>query len=152
MSKYFTHEEMKSSVKAAQHGIDNSIPAFILPTCEVTATQMDMVREFLGHPVIVDSWYRCPALNTLVGSKPTSQHTVGEAVDFVCPQFGSAFLIAKALVDSGIFYDQLILEHQWVHISFKSNPHQTNRKQVLSLLSSGGYAYGLTNIHGDSLV
>ena len=39
------------------------------------------VREELGVPIHITSGYRCPEVNSLVGSKPTSQHLLGEAGD-----------------------------------------------------------------------
>ena len=38
-------------------------------------------REWFGCPFIITSGYRCLELNKLVGSKPSSQHVLGEAVD-----------------------------------------------------------------------
>jgi zinc D-Ala-D-Ala carboxypeptidase len=53
----------------------------------------------------------------------TSQHMTGQAADFISPGFGSPAEIAAALRDSGIEYDQLILEFgRWVHISFAPKP------------------------------
>jgi hypothetical protein len=76
----------------------------------------------------------------------------GEAVDFISPTYGSPLQVCKQIIGYGdiINFDQLILEHSWVHISFaisSGNP----RKQVLSLLQSGGYAQGLTDKHGNKL-
>ena len=149
ISKYFTLQEATSSAKATALGIDNTIPKLVIPTVFNTAKHMDDVRELLAHPIHVDSFYRCLELNRSLGSKDTSQHLKGEAVDFICPDFGTPFEICQAIIKSRkILFDQLILEHTWVHISFKSNPADEARHQVLSLLESGGYALGLTDKHG----
>ena len=154
ISKHFSVLEVTSSEIAATHKIDNTVPRELWQTIAHTAAKMDEVREILEQPIRVDSWYRCPKLNELVGSKPTSQHLLGEAVDFVCPNFGNPLEICKRLWTKGIQFDQLILEHTWVHVSFASpilNPDAKPRKQVLSLLSSGGYASGLTDVEGRAL-
>jgi len=79
-----------------------------------------------------------------------SSFVKGEAVDFICPAFGSPLEICKVIVKYAdiIKFDQLILEHTWVHISWKSTPNATQRGQVLSLLSDKSYAKGLTDKSG----
>ena len=104
-------------------------------------------------PINITSWIRVPELNLAIGSKPGSQHEKGEAVDFICPQFGSPLDICIALIKCKdlIGFDQLILEHTWVHISWNSTPNSVQRGQVLSLLSGGKYAVGLTDLNGKPL-
>ena len=148
ISSYFSLAE---ACTTEHRGIDNSVPSSVFPAVVNTAHCMDGVRIFLMQPVHINSWYRCPELNAAVGSKETSQHLLGEAVDFIAPNFGDPLYIARALSNSMIEFDQLILEHGWVHISFKSNPAEKNRRNVLSLLASGKFAVGLTDLHGRSL-
>ena len=151
LTEHFTLEEVTQSQTASRNGIDNSLPGDLYPAVLKTAVGMEKVRALLDKPISVDSWYRCPALNSAIGSKPTSQHIKGEAVDFICPAYGTPTQIAKFLVSNSdlIRYDQLILEHSWVHISWNSsNPNSGQRGQVLSLLSTGGYSTGLTDASG----
>jgi hypothetical protein len=115
---------------------------------------MEAVRKLLGgNPISIDSWIRCLALNRALGSKNTSQHITGNAVDFICPAFGSPTDIAKIISVNvaSIGFDQLILEHTWVHISWASLPNAKQRNQVLSLLSDGSYSRGLTDQFGNHL-
>lgn len=153
ISKYFTLGEAKTSEKAVEKGIDNTIPKLIIPVVFTTGAKMDRVREFLAKPIHVNSWYRCLELNRLLGSKDTSQHVKGEAVDFICPAFGTPLQIARALVPvlSELEIDQLILEHTWIHTSFCANPSNKPRNHVLSLLADGSYASGLTDKQGNKL-
>lgn len=134
LSKYFDWTEACVSGLAAEKGIDNSIPVAIKPTVIHTAQQCDKVREVVG-PMRVNSLYRCLKLNTLLGSKDTSQHLKGEAMDFVpvaCgnkadPGYREKLEAAwNKIHDAGIDYDQLILEKTWIHISFKMTG--TNRR------------------------
>ncbi|MDP3909040.1 MAG: D-Ala-D-Ala carboxypeptidase family metallohydrolase [Gemmatimonadales bacterium] len=124
-SKYFTWAEVLASQTAARRGLDNTPEDETQATIVQTAKHMDAVRALLGTPVLVSSWFRALKVNTAVGSRPTSQHVKGEALDFTSPKFGSveavfAFLKAR-MVDFGI--DQLILEYgAWVHISFTATP------------------------------
>jgi hypothetical protein len=153
LSTHFSLAEVTFSSTAARLGIDNSHPSQdVILVAINTAKNMEKVRTLLGNPIHIDSWIRCLQLNRALGSKDTSQHIKGEAVDFICVEFGTPYDICKAIINSGISFDQLILEHTWVHISFKSDTSiQANRGQVLSLLATGKYATGLTDKYGKAL-
>jgi zinc D-Ala-D-Ala carboxypeptidase len=128
LSAHFTLAELTVSDTAARRGIDNGPPLDAVQALKRTALGLEAVRVRLGGaPVIVTSGYRSLALNRAIGSKDTSQHIKGEAVDFICPRFGTPAEIVAALRDSGIEYDQLILEFAgtgrgWVHCSFSAAP------------------------------
>lgn len=154
ITDHFTWEEVTFSQTASRQGIDNTLPADLVPAVTNTAKQMERVRALLQAPVIVTSWFRCPALDLAVsGFTKKSQHSMGEAVDFISPQFGTPIDICKRILKYPelISFDQLIYEHTWVHISFNSNPAVKNRRQVLSLLESRSYASGLTDRKGRPL-
>jgi len=152
VSKYFTYADLSVSTTAKQEGIPNKIPQELLVTAVQSARSMDAVREYLAKPVIPVSWYRSLALNTRIKGSKTSQHMKAEAIDFISPSFGSPVDICFSLREarSEILFDQLILEHSWVHISFALNPTRKPRGQVLTLLATGKYAVGLTNPKGVS--
>lgn len=136
LSDHFSLPEMT----ATQHrGIDNTAPPRIVETLRATAEHMEKVRALLGQPIHVNSAYRCPALNTAVGSKPTSAHMRGFAVDFICAGFGSPLKVCQAIAASDLAFDQLIEEGSWVHLSF--DPRM--RRQVLTM-RGGKYSTGLS--------
>ena len=148
LSEHFSLAEATFSSTAERLGIDNTVvPSNVLAQAINTAQHMELVRSILNQPISVDSFIRSLPLNRALGSKDTSQHLLGEAVDFICPEFGTPLDIARAIISSGLTFDQLILEHTWVHISFKSLSSE-NRNNVLSLLQTGGYANGLTDKFG----
>lgn len=129
LSPHFALSEFCVSDTAARRGIDNTPPGHVIPALERTALGLEAVRVRLGTaPITITSGYRSLPLNRLIGSRDSSQHVMGEAADFICPRFGSPAKIVAALLDSGIPYDQLILEYSgpsgggWVHISFADNP------------------------------
>ena len=148
-----TYYEVMHSETAERHAIDNSLPIELIDNVTYAAQRMVIVRAILAKRVYVSSWYRCLALNTFLGSKPTSDHVKGLAIDFACPGYGSPIEICKELIKHAdeLNYKQLILEHTWVHISFNAIPTALAKKEVLSLLASGGYASGLTDKFGKLL-
>ncbi len=135
LSPNFTLSEFTVSQEAARRGIDNTPPSSVMGALARTARGLESVRERLGgSPVVVTSGYRSLALNAAVGGAAGSQHMRGEAADIIVPRFGGPAEVAKALRDSGIEYDQLILEFgRWVHISFSDKP----RRQALIIDRSG---------------
>lgn len=125
LSKNFSLEEFTRSETASRRGIDNTPDAETIEHLKETALLMEQVRELLGHPITITSGYRSLKLNSAIGSKPTSDHVLGYAADFVCPAFGSVTEVCHAIMDSTIEYGQLIAEYgAWVHIS---TPHKVSR-------------------------
>ena len=135
LSTYFSYEELTQSDWAARHGVANDPGPQELESLKFTASQLDRVRALLGVPVLVSSGFRCQAVNEAIGGAKNSQHTLGQAVDFTAPSFGTPEQVARAIQASHIPFDQLILEFgRWVHISFvKTNP----RGQVLTIDRNG---------------
>lgn len=151
LSKHFTWAEASIT---SHRQFDNEIPAHLYPAVKNTALWMEKVSSALDdRPITVTSWYRSPELNTAVGSNNnTSEHPKGQAVDFICPKFGTPLDIVRRLSspDSGVYFNQLILEHTWVHISFPVPP-AIPKMQVLTLLANKKYAVGITDKYGKSL-
>ncbi len=148
------HFSLAEAQVTSHRDIDNFVPFALIPVVMKTALGMEKVRLLLGgNPISINSWYRNPELNLRVGGSKNSQHMKGEAVDFICPKFGSPQEIVKELMQHSLLlrYDQLIYEHTWVHISWNSIPGAKQRNQVLTLLSKGGYATGLTDKQGKPL-
>lgn len=138
LSEHFTLEELIASDIAVRHGIDN-IPSspLIISNLKSLAEGLENVRKLLGKPITINSGYRSLLVNSLLGSKPTSQHIKGLAADIVCLSFGTPKDIIKKIVSSDIKYDQVILEFdRWIHISFCEEGYKP-RKQALIIDSSG---------------
>lgn len=130
LTKNFSLEELTYT----NRNIDNTPTPKALECLKHTASQMELIRDLLGRPIRINSAYRSPALNKAVGGAVSSQHMLGEAVDFTCHSFGSPREIVKAIVSSSILFDQVICEYNsWVHISFSTN----NRKQALNIDAQG---------------
>ena len=139
LSAHFTLGEFTFSQTASREGINNDPPTNLLPALEATAAGMEQVRSLLeDFPVNISSGYRSPALNDLVKGQKSSQHLLGEAVDFTCPSFGSPEQIVEAIVASAIPFDQVIVEFdRWVHVSFSDR----DRRQALVIDAHGTRAF-----------
>jgi Peptidase M15 len=137
LSEHFTLEEL---VITDIRDFDNTPSPAIAEVLGETAERMEAVRTLLGHAIIVRSGYRSPEVNTAVGGVPDSAHLTGHAVDFICPEFGTPFEVAKAIHDSSIDFDQLIREYGWVHISF--DPRMRN-ESLTKVSSAASYQEGI---------
>ena len=137
---YFTISELCRSTKAKENNIDNT------PTPEAEANLVALrdnilnpTRRLLGSCIYINSGYRCPELNALVGGVITSQHVTGEAADLDTRSLAKNRRLFEILVGLGNF-DQLIWEGQgeWIHVSYKSNGY--NRGEILAQnLTKTGY-------------
>lgn len=80
--KHFTIAEFVASTTADRMGITNRLPRELLPNVQRLVGQvLDPLREWYGHPIRINSGYRCPALNKAVGGVEGSYHTTGCAAD-----------------------------------------------------------------------
>lgn len=151
LTENFRLYEFLRSATAESRGIDNTPPAAIEAALQILAERLEHVRELLGdNRLDISSGYRCPLLNSAVGSQPTSDHVKGLAADFTAPGFGAPADIAHRLMTSDVPFKQLILEGPgrraegnlviWVHIGFDyqnelaGNPP---RRQVLTIAKTG---------------
>lgn len=134
LSPHFSLAEFTASDTAARRGIDNTPPPQVMAALSRTAQGLEAVRRLLGSPIIISSGYRSPVLNVLVGGQPSSQHCLGQAVDFICPRAGPPAALVVRIVASDIPFDQVILEYgRWVHMSITDAP----RRQALAIDASG---------------
>ena len=124
LTDHFTIEELTRSQTAHDKGIDNTLPAELLPNLTVLAHGLEHVRAILNAPLHINSGYRCLALNTAVNGSKTSAHMEAYAADFTCPQFGTPLEIVRAIIRAGVKFDQCIQEGNWVHISFDPRMRQ----------------------------
>jgi hypothetical protein len=137
LSEHFTLHELSKSQTAERLQIRNEpnnedIRSLIL-VCE---NILEPVRVNYGIPFAPSSGFRCPDLNQAIGSSDTSQHTLGQAVDFEIPSIPNKD-VALWIMDNCEF-DQLILEFYkdddpssgWVHCSYVNETHNRKTSRV----------------------
>lgn len=128
ISENFSYHEFERSETAEKKGIIN-----IIHTVQVRDSIKALVNEVLqplrtawGKPLIINSGYRCPELNSAVGGAVTSQHIKGEAADVACDD---PYALARLARDLALPYDQMILYPTFVHFSHRLDGEQ--RGQIL---------------------
>ena len=122
LSKHFTLEEFEKSQTATRKGITNKAGSGeIKNLTDLCYEVLEPVRAKFDKPIIITSGYRSPELCEAIGSKATSQHTKGEAVDFEIA--GVSNLQVALWLTNNVNFDQCILEFWkdgepnsgWVH-------------------------------------
>lgn len=124
LSQNFTLAEMTKSATADRLGLHNDPSPEIIAALELVAKEiLQPVRNHFDVPFTPTSGYRSLRLNRALGSKDTSQHIKGQAVDIKVPGVFNLDL-AKWIIEN-CKYDQMILEfykkdqpdNGWVHVS-----------------------------------
>lgn len=139
LTPHFTLEELTHT---DHRQYDNTPNEQELANLKRLATFLEDVKAALGgRPVMVNSAFRSKQVNDAVGSKDTSQHRSGCAVDIRVPQL-TPDEVVKTIIAAGLPYDQLIREFdRWTHISIPSRPNVEPRRQVLIIDKQGTRAY-----------
>ena len=113
LSNHFTLEEFINSKKYP----DNK------PTLQVVANLtygslmlLEPARQEIG-PIIINSGFRNPRVNTLVGGVKNSQHLQGCAAD-IRPKDPAQFQRLVAFLKACEYTDQLLTGPGWLHISW----------------------------------
>lgn len=108
IGRHFTLADVASSNTATKHGINNTpTEAAVVAAKQLAEHVLDRIVEACG-PIRINSWYRAPELNKLVGGSSTSAHMLGEAADIVLPGV-EAPDFARLILKAGITdFDQLI--------------------------------------------
>ena len=128
---------MTRSMTAQRRGIDNTPGSGeIHNLTEICYKILEPLRAKFDKPITITSGYRSEALCEAIGSKKTSQHALGQAVDLEI--FGVPNIKTAYWLQNNVDFDQLIMEYfdptdpaaGWVHVSY--NEKGANRKQVLT--------------------
>ena len=134
ISKHISYKEGVHSNTAIRRGIDNTPTDDQLYFMEIVAEEVfEPLREWVGGPIKINSFYRCPELNTAIGGSATSQHCKGQAMD-IDDTFGKATNAEMYnFIKEHLDFDQMIWEFgdddnpAWVHVSYVSAEKNRNR-------------------------
>lgn len=118
ISKNFSYLEFEESITATQKGICNTITSFeVMDSVKALVLNvLQPLRDACGKSLKINSGYRCPELNKVVGGVGNSQHTKGEAADVASD---NPYELAKMAKELNLPFDQMILYPTFVHFSHK---------------------------------
>ena len=142
LTPHFTLDELTASETAERNGWDNTPTDAELENLKRLADMLEQVKVVLGgKPIMINSAFRSKKVNDAVGSKDTSQHRIGCAADIRVPGM-TPDQVVKAVIASGIGYDQVIREFdRWTHISIPNSVDTSPRKQALIIDKAGARVY-----------
>jgi zinc D-Ala-D-Ala carboxypeptidase len=129
ITKNFSLQEFTKSHKAETMGIHNEPNEQELQNLKMLCKYvLQPLRDAIKRPMIITSGYRSAALNQAIGGARGSQHTLGQAADFITANLSEAF----SHIRRNLIFDQVIWENHpkgaWIHVSYK---HGSNRQQAL---------------------
>jgi uncharacterized protein YcbK (DUF882 family) len=142
MTKITEHFTLEELTHTDHRQFDNTPNESESKNLERLALLLEQVKEILGgKPIMINSAFRCKQVNDAVGSKDTSQHRIGCAADIRVPGM-TPDEVVKAVIASGIGYDQIIREFdRWTHISVPNTVDTAPRRQALIIDKAGTRAF-----------
>jgi len=143
ISKHVSYHEGVYSRTAERLGIENDPTEEHLANMKITAEKIfEPLREHVGGPIKINSFYRGPKLNKAIGGSTKSQHMTGQAMDIDdtlgCMSNADMYYWIK----ENLNFDQMIWEFgtdenpNWVHVSYVDD--EQNRNRCLKAYKSGG--------------
>ena len=143
ISKHISYKEGVYSVTAMRRGIDNIPNDEQLDNMELIAEKVfEPLRDWVGGPIKINSFFRCPELNKAIGGSSKSQHCKGQAIDIDDTFRVVANSDMYDYIKNNLDFDQLIWEFgddenpNWVHVSYVSE--EDNRRRCLKAYKNNG--------------
>ena len=134
ISEHISYKEGVYSITATRRGIDNTPNDEQLNNMELIAEKIfEPLREWVGGPIKINSFFRCPDLNKAIGGSRKSQHCHGQAIDIDDTYKVVANSDMYNYIKNNLDFDQLIWEFgddnnpNWVHVSYVSKEDNRNR-------------------------
>ena len=128
LSEHFTVEEMCYSATAKVNHIANEPSQAEKQWLQYLCVNvLEPLRNHLGVPVYINSGYRCPRLNALVGGVAKSQHQYGQAVDIRVwnKEHGDkifAYLKTNKYVSKALYERSKSSGARWIHVAVAAVP------------------------------
>lgn len=134
ISKHISYKEGVYSRTAMRLGIENKPSKEQMNNMRLIAEEVfEPLRNWVGGPIKINSFFRSPKLNTAIGGSTRSQHCHGQAID-IDDTFGRATNAEMYdFIKKHLDFDQMIWEFgnsdnpDWVHISYVSKDKNRNR-------------------------
>ena len=134
ISEHISYKEGVYSTTAMRREIDNTPNDEQLNNMELIAEKIfEPLRKWVDGPIKINSFFRCPELNKVIGGSGKSQHCHGQAID-IDDTYG---IVANSemyhWIKENLDFDQMIWEFgdddepNWIHVSYVSPEDNRNR-------------------------
>ena len=140
ISEHISFSEATRSATAKKLKIDNTPTDEHIENMMLVAEKVfEPLREYAGHPIGVNSFYRSPDLNVAINGSRTSSHKIGAAIDLNSLGKKTNKELFHFIKDN-LTFDQLIWEYGtnespiWIHVSYISE--KDNRNEILKIISN----------------
>lgn len=134
ISKHISYREGIHSHSAKRLGIKNTPNEVQLENMKLIAEKIfEPLREYVGGPIKVSSFFRSKALNVAIGGSKTSQHILGLAIDLDDVYGFKTNAEMFNWIKDNLSFDQLVWEFgddenpDWIHVSYVDEEENRNR-------------------------
>ena len=134
ISKHISDREGVYSITAIRLNLDNTPTKTHLNNMKELAEQVfEPLREWVGGPIRVNSFYRGKELNKAIGGSSKSQHCKGQAMDIDDTKCHKTNAEMFRFIRDELEFDQLIWEFgdddnpNWLHVSYVNEIDNRNR-------------------------
>lgn len=93
------------------------------------AKNLQVIRDYVGKPIKINSGYRSPAQNTKVGGRSQSKHMLGQAADFVIPGLTTSqvyAIVEKLIAENKIKQGGVGFYPTWIHYDIRGTKARWN--------------------------
>jgi len=134
ISQHISYKEATRSNTALRLNLNNEPDDYQTTNMVGVANNVfEPLREYVGGPIKINSFFRSEDLNTAIGGSSRSQHCEGRAID-LDDTFGHASNAEMfEYIKDNLNFDQLIWEFgdsknpAWVHVSYVSEDQNRGR-------------------------
>ena len=134
ISKHVSYKEGVYSRTAERLGLKNDPSSGHLANMKLIAEKVfEPLREHVGKPIKINSFYRSAELNQAIGGSSKSQHCEGRAIDIDDTYGHMSNADMYAFIKENLDFDQMIWEFgtednpNWVHVSYIDPETNRNR-------------------------
>ena len=158
LSKNLTYEESIFSPTAIRKGINNE-PSFeqLVVMKNLSVNFFQPLRDHFGVPIHINSFYRSPELNKVIGGSSRSDHMILDNMTAAI-DIDDVYSRRHGIYNADIFYHiatymkfyKLIWEFndsigghnnpKWIHISYSLNQELNDKKIVMKTLDGKKYS------------
>ena len=134
ISDHITYAEAIHSNTAKRKQIDNTPNQTQVDAMKLLAEKVfEPLRDWVGGPIKVNSFFRSVVLNEKIGGVASSQHCKGQAIDIDDVYGYKSNAEMYKWVKENLDFDQMIWEFgtdmqpNWVHLSYISKEENRNK-------------------------